>query len=113
MVPAKAVAAFACVVVLSTAYVVLPERSYAQATSRTSLCDGYARDFARRHSRGPIFGGAAFGAVGGAIIGGIIAGPVGTAAAIGASTGGIIGGGARVTRFNTLYTRAYSDCMSA
>ena len=47
--------------------------NYAQAQS-ASVCDGYARDFAQRHSRGGVAGGAARGAIGGGLIGGIVGG---------------------------------------
>ena len=49
------------------------------AAGNPAVCDGFARDYARRNSRGPIAGGVTFGAIGGAIVGGILGGPPGAA----------------------------------
>lgn len=98
--------------VLATAATGVPEVAYSQGASKASICDGYARNFARQNSRGPILGGAAFGAIGGAIIGGILGGPVGVAAAVGAGGGAVVGGGIRARNYNALYNQAFSSCMA-
>ena len=83
--------------------------------NKSAVCDGYAKNYARKHSRGPIGRGVTFGAIGGAIVGGILGGPPGAAvgAAIGGGTGGAAGGVKRVTNYNALYAQAYTGCMSA
>ena len=91
--------------------VVVPEPAFSAPDA--TYCNGYAKDFARRNSRGPVAGGALFGAVGGAIVGGIIGGPVGVAAAIGGGAGAVVGGGARANRYNQLYKQAFADCMKS
>ena len=91
----------------------VPERAYSQGAPGAAYCQGFARDYARRNSRGPVAGGALFGAVGGAIIGGIIGGPVGVAAAIGGGAGAVVGGGARANRYNAIYNQAFANCMSS
>jgi hypothetical protein len=96
---------------LGMPYGVFSGPAFSQATSRASICDTYARDFARRNSRGPIAAGATIGAVGGAIVGGIFGGPVGVTAALGGGIGGTVGAGARAQDFNALYNRAFSECM--
>jgi hypothetical protein len=85
------------------------------AAGNPQVCNGFARDYAKRNSRGPIAGGVTFGAIGGAIVGGILGGPPGAAlgAAIGGGTGGAAGGVKRVTDYNTLYTQAYDACMAS
>ena len=89
---------------------ILPDEASA---NRSSFCNGYARDFAKRNSRGPVAGGAVVGAIGGALIGGILGGGrgAGLGAAIGGGTGAVVGGGQRARDYDHLYKRAYRDCM--
>ncbi len=103
---------FVGALVLATASTGLPESAFSQVSSKASVCDGYARDFATRNSRGPIVGGAAIGAVGGAIIGGILGGPIGVAAAVGGAGGAVVGGGARARNYRALYDQAFTSCMA-
>ncbi len=77
-------------------------------------CDGYARDYATRNSRGPIAGGAVSGAIGGSLLGGIIRGGrrgVGAGALIGGGIGALLGGAQRSRDYNSLYLQAYNSCM--
>jgi hypothetical protein len=87
-----------------------PELSLAQ---NAAYCDGYARDFAQRNSRGHVARGATRGAIGGALIGGIVRGGkgAGRGALIGGGVGAVAGGGRKSNDYNALYQRAYSDCM--
>jgi uncharacterized membrane protein len=98
--------------VFFAAFSVTPTPGY---TQNSRVCDGYARDFAQRHSRGRAARGGVIGAVGGGLIGGIAGG--GRGAGIGALVGGgaglAVGGSRQREDFNALYNRAYNDCMRA
>ncbi len=100
----------ACFVVLTAAVLVKPDPAAAQSPR---FCDGYARDYAQRNSRGQVIGGAAMGAIGGALLGGIIGGGrgAGTGALIGGGTGALVGGAQQSNDYNSLYWRAYNQCM--
>ena len=94
-----------------SAAVVLPVPS---ATAQNSaVCDGYARDFADRNSRGHVSRGAGRGAIGGGIIGGIAGGGkgAGIGALVGGGAGAIVGGERKSRDYNALYNQAYANCM--
>ena len=82
-----------------------------QAAS-ASLCDAYARDFARQAGRqGQVVGGAARGSLLGLGIG-AIAGGAGVGAAVGAGIGAIGGGARRHNTTDRIYQAAFQDCMA-
>lgn len=100
------VLAFTAVVLLSP----LP----AAAQSQSAICDGYARNYAEKNSRGKAVGGALTGALGGALIGGLAKGKkgAGTGALIGTGVGALAGGANETRDYNALYVRAYNECMN-
>lgn len=83
------------------------------AQSQSAICDGYARNYAEKHSKGKAVGGALTGALGGALIGGLAKGKkgAGTGALIGTGVGALAGGANETRDYNSLYTRAYNECM--
>ena len=79
----------------------------------SGVCDGYARDYAARNTRGTVARGAGRGAIGGALIGGIVGRGkgAGRGALIGGGVGAVAGSARRSSDYNALYNRAYNDCM--
>ena len=98
--------------ILVSALTALPESAAAQPYPY--YCDGYARDYAQRKTRGQVASGAAVGAIGGALIGGLIrrGKGAGRGALIGGGVGALTGGAQKSYDYNALYDRAYSKCMS-
>lgn len=87
----------------------LPDDARAQHSSSAAVyCEQYARDAAKRSTRGGALGGMARGALGGALIGSVWNNDPGKGAGIGAVTGGI----ARGAQANQTYERYYRSCMS-
>lgn len=86
----------------------------ALAQSQSAICDGYARNYAEKNSRGKAVGGALTGAIGGALIGGLAKGKkgAGTGALIGTGVGALAGGANETRDYNALYVRAYNECMN-
>lgn len=84
----------------------------ASAQSATH-CDGYARDFAARNSRGRVAGGVIKGIIGGGLIGAIVrrGRGVGPGALIGGGVGALLGGKKQSREYNALYVQAYNSCM--
>ena len=101
---------FACFVVLGAAFALSPHSAVAQ---NSSVCDGYARDYAQRNSRGRVAGGAARGAIGGGLIGAIAGGSsgAGVGALIGGGLGTVVGSGRKSRDFDSLYHSAFNRCM--
>ena len=101
---------FSYLLVSSAALTIGPETAGAQSSR---VCDGYARDYAARNTRGTVARGAGRGAIGGALIGGIIGSGkgAGRGALIGGGVGGVAGSARKSADYNTLYNRAYNDCM--
>jgi len=101
---------FACFVVLGTAFALSPRSAFAQ---NSSVCDGYARDYAQRNSRGHVAGGAARGAIGGGLIGAIAGGSsgAGVGALIGGGLGTVLGSNRKSRDFDSLYHSAFNRCM--
>lgn len=82
-----------------------------KAASAT-VCDAYARDFARDAGRqGQVVGGAAVGSLLGLGIGALAGGP-GVGAAVGAGIGAIGGGARRQRTTDQIYRAAFQDCMA-
>lgn len=100
----------ACFVFLVTAFALSPHSAVAQ---NASVCDGYARDYAQRNSRGRVAGGAARGAIGGGLIGAIAGGSsgAGVGALIGGGVGTVLGSDRKTRDFNALYNSAFNRCM--
>jgi uncharacterized membrane protein len=98
---------FVCAVFLTGGFALSPHSAVAQ---NSSICDGYARDYAQRNSRGRVAGGAARGAIGGALIG-AIAGGAGVGALIGGGIGTVVGSDRKSRDFNVLYNSAFNRCM--
>ena len=100
----------ACFVFLVTAFALSPRSAVAQSSS---VCDGYARDYAQRNSRGRVAGGAARGAIGGGLIGAIAGGSsgAGVGALIGGGLGTVVGSGRKSRDFDSLYHSAFNRCM--
>lgn len=88
----------------------LPEHAFAQ---NATVCDGYARDFAQRNSRGAVASGAARGAIGGALIGGIVGRGRGArrGAAIAGGAGAVLGGAQQSRDYTSLFNEAFRRCM--
>ncbi len=101
---------FACVVILGAGYALSPDPVAAQ---NSSFCDGYARDYAQRNSRGHVAGGAARGAIGGGLIGAIAGGSsgAGVGALIGGGVGTVVGSNRKSRDYNSLYHSAFNRCM--
>ena len=99
-----------CFLFLITAFLLHPDRALAQDSA---YCDGYARDYAQRNSRGHVADGALTGAIGGALIGGLIGGGrgAGAGALIGLGTGAIVGSDDKSRHYNSLYHSGYRNCM--
>ena len=98
---------FVCAVFLTGGFALSPHSAVAQ---NSSFCDGYARDYAQRNSRGRVAGGAARGAIGGALIG-AIAGSAGAGALIGGGIGTVVGSDRKSRDYNALYHSAFNRCM--
>ena len=101
---------FICAVFLTGGFAILPHTAVAQ---NASICDGYARDYAQRNSRGRVAGGAARGAIGGGLIGAIAGGSsgAGVGALIGGGLGTVVGSGRKSRDFDSLYHGAFNRCM--
>ncbi len=101
---------FLCSLFLTGVQAQSPDTAVAQNSAH---CDGYARDYAQRNSRGHVAGGAVIGAIGGALIGGIVGGggAAGAGALIGGGTGAIIGSDRKSRDYNALYNQAFASCM--
>jgi len=101
---------FACFLFLVADFALIPGPALAQ---NSSYCDGYARDYAQRNSRGHVADGALTGAIGGALIGGLIGGGrgAGAGALIGLGTGAIVGSDDKSRHYNSLYHSGYRNCM--
>lgn len=98
---------------LATGSAYAQDSAYRALALRSKYCDGYARDFASRNSRGQVAGGAVFGAIGGALIGTTDHRRRGarSGAAIGGPTGAVAGGTGQSRDYAALYKQAYKDCI--